>query len=101
MAFVTVARLSDLVPGRGICVDANGKKLALFLSDGKCYAIDEICPHRQAPLHEGYCAGVEVTCPWHATRFNLETGEHKSPPAKRGVTAYKVQVVGNDVQVDV
>jgi 3-phenylpropionate/trans-cinnamate dioxygenase ferredoxin component len=101
MAFVTVARLSDLAPGRGICVEANGKKLALFLSDGKCYAIDEICPHRQAPLHEGYCAGGEVTCPWHATRFNLETGEHKSPPAKRGVTAYKVQVVGDDVQVDV
>ena len=35
MAFVTVSRLADLSPGKGICVEAGGKKLALFLSDGK------------------------------------------------------------------
>ena len=26
MAFVTVARLADLIPGKGICVEAGGKK---------------------------------------------------------------------------
>jgi nitrite reductase/ring-hydroxylating ferredoxin subunit len=101
MAFVTVARLSDLAPGRGVCVETGGKKLALFLVDGKCFAIDEFCPHRQAPLHEGYCLGAEIQCPWHATRFDLATGEHRSPPAKRGVTSYKVQIVADDVQVEV
>ena len=43
MAFVTVAKLSQLLPGQGECIEVNGKKLALFLVDGKAYAIDEIC----------------------------------------------------------
>ena len=101
MAFVTVAHLSRLIPGQGICVQANGKKIALFLVDGKAYAIDEICPHRQAPLHEGECVGLEVVCPWHASSFSLETGAHRNPPAKTGVKAYKTQVVGDEVQVEV
>jgi nitrite reductase/ring-hydroxylating ferredoxin subunit len=101
MAFVKVARLSELTPGQGVCVEANGKKLALFLVNDKCYAIDEFCPHRNAPLHEGECFGLDVVCPWHATTFNLETGEHRNPPAKKGVTAYQVQVVGDDVEVNV
>ena len=101
MAFVTVARFSELIEGEGVCVDAGGVKMALFRIGDKCFAIDEICPHRDAPLHEGYVEGMEVECPWHASRFHLETGAHRNPPAKRGVTAYKVQVVGDEVQVDV
>jgi nitrite reductase/ring-hydroxylating ferredoxin subunit len=101
MAFVTVARFSVLAEGVGVCVEAGGKKLALFRVGDSCYAIDEICPHRDAPLHEGYVEGLEVECPWHASRFNLETGAHRHPPAKCGVNAYKVQVVGDEVQVEV
>ncbi len=101
MAFVTVARLDTLTPGKGICVEAGGKKLALFLVDGRCYAIDEICTHRNAPLHEGTCYGTEVVCPYHGARFDLATGAHRSPPAKTGVKAYAVQVVENEVQVEV
>jgi len=101
MPFVTVARFAELADGAGVCVEAGGKRLALFRVGDACYAIDEICPHRDAPLHEGYVEGLEVECPWHASRFNLETGAHRHPPATRGVTAYRVQIVGGDVQVDV
>src|SRR5262245_38423341 len=101
MPFVTVARFSDLSDGVGVCVVVAGKKLALFRVGDRCYAIDDRCPHRDAPLHQGYCEGLEVECPWHASRFHLETGAHRHPPAKTGVTAYKVQVVENDVQVEV
>lgn len=100
MAFVTVARTADLVPGKGACVTVGGKQIALFSVDGRYFAIDEMCPHRNAPLHEGACIGTEVVCPWHAARFDLATGEHKNPPAKTGVKAYSVQVVGDEVQVD-
>lgn len=101
MALVTVARLSELVPGKGMCVLANGKKLALFLAEGKCYAIDDSCSHRTAPLSEGMCVGTEVVCPFHGARFDLATGAHRNPPAKKGVTAYAVQVDGDEVKVEV
>lgn len=101
MAFQTVARFSELLDGEGVCVEAGGKKLALFRMGDRCFAIDELCPHRDAPLHEGFCEGLEVQCPWHASRFSLETGAHRHPPAKKGVTAYPVRITDGDVQVDV
>jgi 3-phenylpropionate/trans-cinnamate dioxygenase ferredoxin subunit len=101
MALVTVARLSELVPGRGVSVLANGRRLALFLVEGRCYAIDDNCTHRTTPLSEGSCFGTEVICPLHGARFDLATGEHRSPPAKTGVRAYAVRVEGDEVQVEV
>ena len=100
MAVVIVAKLSALTPGVGRCVEAFGKKLALFVVDGKAYAIDEFCPHRNAPLHEGRCVGTEVVCPFHGTHFDLTTGAHRYPPCKSDVKAYKATIVGEDVQVE-
>jgi nitrite reductase/ring-hydroxylating ferredoxin subunit len=101
MAFTKVANLSELTSGKGKQVTVGNRKIALFYLDGKVFAIDDTCPHRGAPLHEGTCAGGEVTCPWHAARFDLATGANRCPPAQSGVKAFAVQVVGDEVQIDV
>ena len=44
--------------------------------------------------------GAELTCPWHAARFDLVTGTALCPPARGGVRVYKVQVVGDEIQID-
>jgi 3-phenylpropionate/trans-cinnamate dioxygenase ferredoxin component len=100
MAWVTVARFSELDDRIGVCVEARGKKLALFRVAGRCFAIDDACPHRNAPLHEGEVEGLEVRCPWHASHFHLETGAFRNEPADRDVTAYQVRVSDGDVQVE-
>ncbi len=101
MAFTKVATVQEVPPGKGKQVTIQGKVLAVFNCDGTFYAIDDTCPHRGAPLWEGEVQGTEVTCPWHAASFDLKTGSHLSPPAPKGVGCYKVQVVGDEVQVDV
>src|SRR5205823_1884293 len=101
MPFTKVATLDEISSGTARQVTVNGRTLALFNIEGVVYAIDDTCPHRGAPLSEGECEGTEITCPWHGARFDLTTGSHLSPPARAGVTAFKVQVVGNEVQVDV
>jgi nitrite reductase (NADH) small subunit/3-phenylpropionate/trans-cinnamate dioxygenase ferredoxin subunit len=101
MAFTKAASLTELTPGKGKQVSVNGKKIALFFTGGKVFAIDDTCPHRGAPLNEGMCSGAEVVCPWHAARFDLTTGAPLAPPAKSNVACYAVQVVGDEVQIDV
>jgi nitrite reductase/ring-hydroxylating ferredoxin subunit len=100
MAFTTVAQVADIPAGKAKQVTVNGKTLAVFNSNGSFYAIDNECPHRGGPLAEGELSGTEVECPWHGARFNIGTGVHLCPPANRDVTAYKVQVIGQEVQVD-
>ena len=101
MPFITAAKIGDIPPGKGKQIDIGGKTLALFNCDGAYYALDNTCTHRSAPLAEGDCAGGEVQCPWHGARFSLSSGAHLSPPAPRGVKAYPLQIVGDEIQVDV
>jgi nitrite reductase/ring-hydroxylating ferredoxin subunit len=100
MAFTRVAATQEIPLGTGKQVTLSGRTLAVFNDGGTFYAIDDTCTHRGAPLHEGECFGKEVVCPWHGARFDLATGVNLSPPASSGVRAYKVQVVGDEVQVD-
>ncbi len=38
-------------------------------SEGKVFALRDICPHRGIPLHHGRFDGREVTCRYHGWRF--------------------------------
>ncbi|MBI3412078.1 MAG: non-heme iron oxygenase ferredoxin subunit [Planctomycetes bacterium] len=101
MAFVKASVVGEIAPGKGKQVAVAGKTLAIFNIGGSFFAIDGECTHRGAPLAEGECAGTVVECPWHGARFDLTSGAHLSPPAPRGVTTYKIQIVGDEVQVDI
>jgi nitrite reductase/ring-hydroxylating ferredoxin subunit len=101
MGFTKVGSIQEIPPGKAKPVTVNGRKIAVFNINGSFYAIEDQCTHRGAPLSEGECEGTEVICPWHGARFDLSTGSNLCPPAPRGVAAYKVQVVGDEVQVDI
>jgi nitrite reductase/ring-hydroxylating ferredoxin subunit len=100
MAWKKIASVQEVPAGKAKQAMVDGRALAVFNVGGTYYAIDDTCPHRGAPLWEGTVSGTEVTCPWHGARFDVSSGAHLCPPARSGVTAYKVQVVGEEVQVD-
>jgi len=100
MRFVTVARLEEVPPGKSKPIRIDGQAIALFNVNGTYHAIDDCCPHKGAPLWNGPVAGTEVVCPYHFARFDLVTGAALTPPTKHGVRVYRVQVVGDEVQVE-
>lgn len=89
----------DLAEASGKCVKTpEGREIALFKSDGRLYAMDNVCPHRGAPLAEGHLEGNVVTCPWHAWQFNVTTGACLTVPASRA-HAYPVRVEGGEILI--
>jgi len=99
--YLKVAKTSEIEDQCGKCVVAGGRAIALFNVGGEFFAIDDLCPHQEGPLSEGYVEGYEVECPWHAATFNLKTGAHSGPPAEADVKTYPVRVVGDDIEVEV
>lgn len=98
--FVTVAKASDLGPGRGKVVSAGGREVALFNVGGRFHAIENTCPHRGGPLGEGDLEGAVVTCPWHGWQFDVATGASPVNPAAK-VRTFPVEVVGDEVRVEI
>ena len=97
---VKVAQTSELSPGTGKVVEADGRSIALFNVEGAFHALDNTCTHRGGPLGEGKLNGESVTCPWHGANFNVKTGAVTKPPAGAGVRSFPVKVEGNDVLVE-
>lgn len=99
--FVKVATTGELAPGQAKKVDVDGKVIALFNLEGSYHAIDDTCPHRGGPLSQGPVKGEVVTCPWHGSQFDVRSGDVLTPPARIGVSSYRVRVSGSDVEVEV
>jgi len=97
--FQTVCQVSDLVEGLGHTVYLNDKPIAIFVVDGKFFAIDDTCPHMGASLGSGFVENGTVTCPWHFWRFQLTDGKWADNP-RLGIGCYSVRVVGNEVQIE-
>jgi nitrite reductase (NADH) small subunit/3-phenylpropionate/trans-cinnamate dioxygenase ferredoxin subunit len=98
--YQTVARVGDIAEGTGKPVEVEGRVIALFLDEGRYYAIDDACPHRGAPLCDGIVYDQSVTCTWHGWRFSLVDGRWLDSP-RGGVDSYPVRVVGDEIQVAV
>lgn len=98
--FVRAARLADVEATGTLVVNVEGEGIALFISDGGIYAVDNRCPHMGFPLHRGTVKDGILTCHWHHARFDLASGGTFDLFAD-DVRAYPAIVRGEDVWVDV
>ena len=98
-ARVKVGTLDDFASGEGRVVDVRGHTLAIFNVDGRYFALDNRCPHRDGPLGEGDLVGTIVSCPWHGWRWDVTTGANVNNPAVK-VACYPVAVEDGAVFVE-
>jgi nitrite reductase/ring-hydroxylating ferredoxin subunit len=71
----------ELGEGQMRCVLADDTPVMVARTDGGVYALSNRCSHRGGPLHEGKLEGVEVTCPWHHSVFDVRDGALVHGPA--------------------
>lgn len=91
---------AEMVPAgelRGVMV--RERRVAVANVDGALYAFDDICPHLQCALHEGPLRGTTVTCPCHASDFDVTTGAVLSGPAGDPVPTFDVRVRDGELEI--
>jgi ferredoxin-NADP reductase/nitrite reductase/ring-hydroxylating ferredoxin subunit len=97
--FVKVADTKDIQPSQMKEVEVNGENICVANVEGKYYAIGSICTHEGGPLADGTLEGYEVECPWHNSKFDIRTGEVRSPPASEPEPTYEIKVDGNSILI--
>jgi nitrite reductase/ring-hydroxylating ferredoxin subunit len=73
--FKRVMLLTDLPNGQPRRVEIDGARILLMRRGDRVSAIAESCAHLGGPLSEGELDGDVITCPWHGSRFDVQTGE--------------------------
>lgn len=98
--WIRVAKTSDFSGQKGILVHLEDRPIALFRSGNDFYAIDNSCPHRGAPLSEGFLENKKVTCAWHAWEFDVNTGECAMMPGTK-IGRYPVKVQKDEIFIKI
>ena len=88
-------------PGKGAHFDVGeGPGIALFNVDGGYRAVEDNCPHMDAPLNDAICARGVITCMWHGWQFDLKTGVSLMSD-RIAVKSYPVAVKNGEIYVEV
>jgi nitrite reductase/ring-hydroxylating ferredoxin subunit/uncharacterized membrane protein len=94
-----VADEADVHDGELTEVTSGDMSLLLTGRDGRVLALANRCTHRGAPLTDGSVEDGCVVCPWHGSRFDLQTGEVMGGPATRPQPRFETRVVDGKVEV--
>ena len=101
MAKIVVGKTSDITEGKLTHVTATGKEILVANVGGNYYAINNICNHAGAELHEGEL-GKELTCPWHGAKWDVTTGNLIWFPQKlNSEESFKVNVDNDTLYIEV
>ena len=96
--FVEVGALQGLASPTVVSGGRHG--IAVFISDGEPYAVDNRCPHMGFPMDKGTVRDGIVTCHWHHARFDLESGGTFDPFAN-DLQVYDTKVEDGIVYVNI
>ena len=89
----------ELDEGEVKLVNAAGNDVMIYRSNGTLCALADHCMHAGGPLHEGSIEGGRVTCPWHASTFNLADGSLVRGPATAPQPSYDTRVQDGKIEV--
>lgn len=111
----SVAKVGDLAEGAMKELVIGEHEIMLARVRDKYYAADNICPHMGGKLARGKLEGTIVTCPRHASKFDLTDGRVvrwtdwtgvKASVSKlfrppRPINVYPVKIEGDNILVEI
>jgi len=97
--FTAVADVAELVDGKPHGVEVNGVPVVLVLQAGMVRALGGRCPHLGGPLGEGWLHRGELVCPWHGSRFDLDTGQPAQGPSTASLQCFETRLRDGRVEL--
>lgn len=77
--------------GRPIKARLGINQLVLVRQGAKILALHDTCAHAGGPLNEGALVDGAIECPWHFSRYRLESGHVVQGPSVYDQPAYEVR----------
>jgi nitrite reductase/ring-hydroxylating ferredoxin subunit/uncharacterized membrane protein/hemerythrin superfamily protein len=97
-----LAELEENRPRRVELRDENARQdigIVLVRRGGHVHALGARCSHLGGPLDQGWVLGNALVCPWHGSRYDLETGWPESGPSTCPQPRYETRLRDGIVEI--
>jgi nitrite reductase/ring-hydroxylating ferredoxin subunit len=88
---IEVGKENELKLNQMMLVHVGDERIAIGRTEQGYVAFADHCTHRGGPLSDGVMICGTVQCPWHGSQFDVNSGELKAGPAKRGIKVYNLK----------
>lgn len=93
-----VCQLSELSADSGREFVFGGNIVAIFLVEGRVYAVDGMCAHQGGPIAQGKLNRTCITCPWHGWQYDICNGNNLLT-GKQMLTSYETEIRKDSVWI--
>jgi len=97
--FRPVLAATELAENQPRNVDYNGLSVVLVRQGAQIHALYARCSHLAGPLEKGKVQDGTIRCPWHGSRFSLDTGAVVEGPATSPQPCFDTRVVDGMIQI--
>jgi nitrite reductase/ring-hydroxylating ferredoxin subunit len=93
--------LAETAEGQMQVRSVAGREIVICRTRDGIYALDNICTHAYARLHEGRLRGTRLICPLHGASFDVRDGHALGAPATRPLATHELRVVDDRIEIAV
>jgi len=99
MSWHDVGAADEVTEDTPLPATVNGRAVGVYTLAGKYYALEDVCPHADALLSQGFVEGEEIECPLHGARFHIPSGKCTREPGERDLACYEVRLENGRILV--
>jgi 3-phenylpropionate/trans-cinnamate dioxygenase ferredoxin component len=100
-SWTSIISADQLPSGHYKVVTINCISIVIGNSNGKYFALENLCTHDGGELSGGEIEGEEFICPRHGAGFCIKTGVVTRPPAYENIRRFPVRIQGSDIQIQI
>jgi nitrite reductase/ring-hydroxylating ferredoxin subunit len=100
LSWYAAGNLAEITEGKMKAVEIGGRQIVLCRTKDGVSALDNVCSHAYALMHEGRLRGNRLICPLHGASFDCRTGAVLGAPATSALDTFAVRV-GKDDTIEV
>jgi nitrite reductase/ring-hydroxylating ferredoxin subunit/uncharacterized membrane protein len=97
--FVPVLAADELEEGQSRRVSPQGMDILLVRTNGSIHGLSDSCAHLGAPMSQGWIHQGAIVCPWHGSRYKLDTGDVVRGPATAPLSRFETRVRDGQIEV--
>lgn len=97
--FVAVLPDAEMPEGAVRRCKADGVDVAVARCGSQIAALGGRCPHLGGPTAEGWLYQGSLVCPWHGSRFDLQTGAVVRGPATAPLPCFETRVRDGNIEI--